>query len=101
MLADVRAGRVDVIVAYSTSRLTRRPAEYDQLISLFKTVGVRVETVVSGIADLSFADGRAMARVLAAMDCAEAERTGERIARAALQRAERGEWHGGPIPPYG
>jgi site-specific DNA recombinase len=35
------------------------------------------------------------------MDAAEAERIGERISRASRQRAERGEWHGGPVPPWG
>ena len=51
--------------------------------------------------NLATADGRAIARVLSAMDAAEAERMGERIARACLQRAERGEWHGGAKPPWG
>jgi site-specific DNA recombinase len=35
------------------------------------------------------------------MDAAESERMGERMTRANLQRAERGEWHGGSKPPWG
>lgn len=101
MLTDVAAGLVDVVVAYSTSRLTRRPLDYERLISLVQTAGLRIATVMSGAVDLSTADGRAVARILAAMDAAEAERAGERIARAARQRAEQGRWHGGPIPPFG
>ena len=34
LLSDVNAGLVDVVVAYSTSRLTRRPLEYERLIDL-------------------------------------------------------------------
>lgn len=54
-----------------------------------------LRTVASGDVDLSRADGRAVARTLAAWDAAEAERTGERVARAIKQRAEAGRNHGG------
>ena len=101
MLTDLQAGVARVLVCYSTSRLTRRPMDYERLIRLVLDTGLQLATVVSGAVDLGTADGRAIARVLAAMDAAEAERTGERIARASQQRAQRGEWHGGPVPPYG
>jgi DNA invertase Pin-like site-specific DNA recombinase len=101
MLADLRAGRADVLVAYSTSRLTRRPLGYERLIALVSETGLQIFTVVSGDVELATADGRAIARVLSAMDAVEAERMGERISRAALQRAEKGEWHGGAKPPWG
>jgi site-specific DNA recombinase len=101
MLAQLQAGMADVLVCYSTSRLTRRPLDYERLIRLTQDKGVRIATVASGAVDLSTADGRVIARVLAAMDAAEAERIGERISRACLQRAENGEWHGGPTPPFG
>jgi site-specific DNA recombinase len=101
MLADLRAGTADVLVSYSTSRLTRRPLDYERLIALVSETGLQIFTVVSGDVNLATADGRAIARVLSAMDAVEAERMGERIARAALQRAENGEWHGGAKPPWG
>jgi site-specific DNA recombinase len=101
MLADLRAGSADVLVAYSTSRLTRRPLDYERLIALVDETGLEIVTVVSGDVDLTTADGRAIARVLAAIDAAESERMGERLVRANLQRAENGEWHGGSKPPWG
>lgn len=101
LVADLQAGTAEALVCYSTSRLTRRPMDYERLIRLVLDTHVKIATVVSGAVDLSTADGRAIARVLAAMDAAEAERIGERISRASRQRAERGEWHGGPIPPWG
>lgn len=101
MLQDVAAGSVGVLLAYSTSRLTRRPLEYEQLIELTSRTGLQIHTVVSGPVQLHTADGRAIARVLAVIDAAEAERTGERVTRAKLQRAEQGLWHGGPFTPYG
>lgn len=101
MLTDLQAGTAEVLVCYSTSRLTRRPLDYERLIRLTQDKGVQIATVVSGAVDLATADGRVIARVLAAMDAAESERVGERISRAARQRAEYGEWHGGPTPPFG
>lgn len=90
MLAAVRAGGVDVIVAYSNSRLTRRPLELEDLIALHEQTGVRIHTVVSGNDDLSTADGRMVARIKASVDAAEAERTAERLRRAFLAKAQKG-----------
>lgn len=100
LIADVRAGEVDVIVAYSMSRITRRPAEWETLIQLVEQTGVRIETCVSGTADINTADGRAVLRTIAAWDAAEAERTAERIARAHRQRQQHGRpnW---PRRPFG
>ncbi len=100
LLADAESGAVGVLLAYSTSRLTRRPLEYERLISLSARTGLEIQTVVSGPVQLDTADGRAIARVLAVIDAAEAERTSERVTRAKLQRAEQGLWHGGR-PPFG
>jgi DNA invertase Pin-like site-specific DNA recombinase len=90
MLAAVRAGGVDVIVAYSNSRLTRRPLELEDLISLHDATGVRIHTVVSGNDDLATADGRMVARIKASVDAGEAERTAERLRRAFLAKAQKG-----------
>jgi site-specific DNA recombinase len=95
MLADAKAGRFKVIAAYTTSRITRRPREFEDLIDLAVQHGIEFQYVRSPEFDLSTAQGRRVARTLAAQDAGEAEETSERVARAALQRAERGEWHGG------
>jgi site-specific DNA recombinase len=100
LIALAEAGEIDIILSYSASRLTRRPLELEALISLHERKGVLLRTIVSGDTDLATADGRAVARTIAAWDAAEAERISERVARAAKQRKERGEWHGG-FPPYG
>lgn len=98
MLDAARGGQLDAIVAYSNSRLTRRPREVEDLIELHERYGVRLHTVVSGDDDLSTADGRMIARIKGNVDAAEAERTAERVSRAALQAAQAGKWHGGPRP---
>jgi site-specific DNA recombinase len=100
MLRLVRGGAVDAILAYSNSRLTRRPAEWIDLISLANVGQLRIKTVASGEHDLSTADGRATALTVAAWDAAEAERTAERVSRHKVQAAAEGKYRGGPRP-YG
>lgn len=94
LLEAAERGDIDVILAYSNSRLTRRPMELEALVSLHERTRVRICTIASGDTNLATADGRAIARTLAAWDSAEAERTGERVARANRQRAESGGWRG-------
>nr|WP_231747922.1 recombinase family protein [Auraticoccus cholistanensis] len=96
MLRDVRPGLADTVIVYSNSRLTRRPAEWMELIQLADEGKPRIRTVVPGSHDLSTADGRALAITVAAWDAAEAERTSERLKRAHLGRAMEGKvWKGG------
>lgn len=95
MLADARAGRITRIRAYSASRLTRRPREHEDLIELAERHGVDFRYAQSPSFDLSTADGRQVARMLAAADAAEAERTGERVSRKKRQMAEQGAFLGG------
>jgi site-specific DNA recombinase len=98
MLAAARRGEVDVIVAYSNSRLTRRLMELQGLIDLHDKHGVRIATVVSGSDDLSTADGRMTANIKASVDQAEAERTAERLRRAFLAKAQTGAVNQGTRP---
>lgn len=98
MLARARAGEFGVIIAYSNSRLTRRPLELEELITLYEQHGVRIATVVSGNDDLTTADGRMVARIKGNVDAAEAERTAERVARKHLESAREGKPVAGTRP---
>lgn len=95
LLDDAEADPGSLILAYSNSRLTRRPSEWEDLIRLYDRAKVTVHTWASGTVDLSRADGRAIARTIAAWDAAEAERTGERVKEDVKRRARAGEFHGG------
>lgn len=100
LIRDARAGMFEVILAYTSSRLTRRPRELEDLIELAEKHKIRFEYVRSPSFDLNTADGRQVARMLAASDAAEAERTGERVSRTRRQQAENGQYGGGRRP-YG
>lgn len=91
MLSLIEQGEIDAVVVYTNGRLTRRPMENEALIQLHERTGVQFDSVRSGRSDLSTADGRMIARMLAAQDAAEAERISERVKRAFVQRREQGK----------
>lgn len=95
LLEDAEQDPGSLIIAYSNSRLTRRPSEWNDLIELHKRAGVTVHTCTSGSVNLATADGRAVALTIAAWDAAEAERTGERVKLDVDRRASAGLPHGG------
>lgn len=98
MLIDARAGAFDVVLAYTTGRITRRPREFEDLIDLAEHQGIKFEYVRSPSFDLNTAAGRRIARILAANDAGEAEDIAERVTRQKEQAAAAGEWLGGRRP---
>lgn len=96
LLADAKAGKLDVIIAYTSGRLTRKPREHEDLIDLATEYGIRYVFVRSPSFDLNTAQGRRVARTLAAQDAGEAEEIAERVKDEVKQRAEQGRYHGGP-----
>lgn len=98
LLRDAKAGLFTVVLAYTTSRLTRKPREHEDLIELAEAHGTTFQYVRSPSFDLNTANGRRIARMLAAVDAGEAEETAERVARSKLQAAQQGKDSGGPRP---
>ncbi|GAA4090401.1 recombinase family protein [Nocardioides kongjuensis] len=93
MVAYVLTRQITRVYAYSNSRLTRRPMELEVLIQLAEQYGLTIRTAVSGDDNLNTADGRMTARIKAAVDAAEAEKTSERVKRQKQQRLA------GGLPP--
>jgi site-specific DNA recombinase len=96
LIKDAKDGHFKVVIAYSSSRLTRRPLEHEGLINLAEQHGTRFRFVRSPSFDLNTADGRNVARILAANDAAESERISERVARKLESKRSNGESHGRP-----
>src|SRR4051794_12379321 len=101
LLADLRSGRADAVLAWHTDRLHRSPKELEEFIDVCETRGVAVETVKAGPVDLSTPAGRAVARTLGAWARYESEHKAERNRRKALELAEAGKLSGGGTRPYG
>lgn len=95
MMKAVDAGDVDVIVVYSADRIYRRLTDLETLVDRLNATGTTVEALKSGSVDLSTADGVMHAGMLAVVAKHESQKRGERIQRAARQRAEQGRFGGG------
>lgn len=98
LLATIEDGQVDALVAYSSSRLYRRPADLQRLIALTAERGLDIATVASGNIDLDTADGRMLAGILAEVDQRELDVLTERVTRAMLSLSESGVRWGGRRP---
>ncbi len=94
LMAAAEAGHFERICVYTTSRLWRNRAERGQAITRLGQLSIGVAAVRGPELDLSSASGRMLADVLGSFDTAESEVKGERVARAALQRAQEGRANG-------
>lgn len=84
----------DRIVIYMTSRLWRSRAERAQAMDILAANRISVAAVSGPELDLTSASGRMVAGILGEFDTAESAIKSERIARAALQRAQEGRASG-------
>lgn len=88
--ADIAAGRVGSLCAYSLSRLGRSARELLTLVDLCAAHGVTIRTSVESL-DTSTAMGKAMLTVMAAFAQLEADVARERQASALEARRARGD----------
>ncbi|WP_172651090.1 recombinase family protein [Rhodococcus opacus] len=95
MMAAAGRGEFDQVVAYGLSRLWRSRQERAAAIDALSDARISVALVRGSDLDLTSAAGRMYAGVLGEFDTAESEIKAERVARAAKQRAERGQANGG------
>lgn len=98
LLADIKAGRLDVLLATHPDRLYRRAADLERLIPLIESSGVSVRTKHAGEVELSTASGKMTARIVGAVAQAEVERGQERQRDKKAAMAKAGEVLGGPRP---
>jgi DNA invertase Pin-like site-specific DNA recombinase len=90
LLADVRAGRIDVVVARDLDRLTRRVREGQDLIDLVEQTGVTFD-LYRGHIDLTNASGQQMFGIMVNIAAGESARTSERMKSQRRDAAMRGE----------
>lgn len=96
LMDAVRAGTVERIVVWHTSRLWRNRRERAEGIETLRAARVSLIAVKGPHLDMSTAAGRGMAELLGAFDTMESEVKSERLEREVRQRAEAGKPHGGP-----
>lgn len=98
MLQDIARGRIDAVLVLRTDRLYRRMTELERFIDTCNPRSVPTFSVRSGHLDLTTANGRMVARLLAATAQGESEVKSERIARQKAQAAKAGKSLGGRLP---
>src|SRR6201984_1698107 len=97
LLADIQAGRVDIVVVYKVDRLTRSLADFARLVELFDAQGVSFVSVTQQFNTTS-SMGRLTLNVLLSFAQFEREVTGERIRDKIAASKKKGMWMGGNVP---
>ena len=97
LLADVKAGKIDVIVVYKVDRLTRSLADFAKLVELFDAHGVSFVSVTQQF-NTTTSMGRLTLNVLLSFAQFEREVTSERIRDKIAASKRKGLWVGGIAP---
>lgn len=99
MFADIRQGKINLVISYKIDRLTRSPKDFYQLIELFDRHGVDFISVTERF-DTSTPSGRLLRNIMLTFAQFERELASERTKDKMLQRAAKGMWNGG-LAPFG
>jgi DNA invertase Pin-like site-specific DNA recombinase len=97
LLANIRAGRIDIVVIYKVDRLTRSLADFAKLVELFDQHSVSFVSVTQSFNTTS-SMGRLTLNVLLSFAQFEREVIGERVRDKIAASKRRGIRVGGPIP---
>lgn len=97
LLADIKAGKIDVIVVYKIDRLSRSMLDFLKLVELFEQYGVTFVSVTQSF-NTKDAMGRMALNILITFAQFEREVIGERIRDKVAASRKRGKWMGGWTP---
>lgn len=97
LLADVTAGKVDVIVVYKVDRLTRSLADFARIVEALDRAGASFVSVTQAF-NTTTSMGRLTLNVLLSFAQFEREVTSERIRDKVAASKRKGMWMGGPVP---
>lgn len=99
LLADIEAGRIDIVVVYKIDRLTRSLPDFAKLVEMFDRNGVSFVSVTQQF-NTTTSMGRLTLNILLSFAQFEREVTGERIRDKIAASKAKGMWMGG-MPPLG
>jgi site-specific DNA recombinase len=97
LLADVGAGKINIVVVYKVDRLTRSLADFAKLVELFDQHGVSFVSITQSFNTTS-SMGRLTLNVLLSFAQFEREVIGERVRDKIAASKRKGLWVGGPVP---
>ncbi len=99
LLADIAAGRIDIIVVYKVDRLTRSLLDFSRLVEAFDAAGTSFVSVTQSF-NTTTSMGRLTLNMLLSFAQFEREVTAERIRDKIAASKAKGMWMGG-TPPIG
>jgi len=97
LLADVAAGRIDVIVLYKVDRLTRSLMDFSAIVKVLDDAKASFVSITQSF-NTTTSMGRLMLNVLLSFAQFEREVTGERIRDKIAASKKKGMWMGGVVP---
>ncbi|WP_347309958.1 recombinase family protein [Defluviimonas sp. SAOS-178_SWC] len=97
LLADIAAGRIDIVLVYKIDRLTRSLADFARMVEIFERHEVSFVSVTQAFNTTS-SMGRLTLNVLLSFAQFEREVTGERIRDKIAASKKKGMWMGGTLP---
>lgn len=97
LLADIKAGEIDLVVVYKIDRLTRSLMDFSKLVEVFDQHQTSFVSVTQHFNTTS-SMGRLTLNVLLSFAQFEREVTGERIRDKVGASKRKGLWMGGPVP---
>ena len=99
LMADVSAGKIDVVVVYKVDRLTRSLSDFAKIVDLFDRNAVSFVSVTQQF-NTTTSMGRLTLNILLSFAQFEREVTGERIRDKIAASKKKGMWMGG-LPSLG
>lgn len=97
LLADIAAGKVDIVVVYKIDRLTRSLIDFSRIVEIFDSRSASFVSVTQQF-NTTTSMGRLMLNVLLSFAQFEREVTAERIRDKVAASKKRGMWMGGTVP---
>ena len=97
LLADVAAGKVDIILVYKIDRLTRSLADFAKIVDVLDKAEASFVSITQSF-NTTTSMGRLTLNMLLSFAQFEREVTGERIRDKIAASKRKGIWMGGPVP---
>ncbi|MBF0160418.1 MAG: recombinase family protein [Magnetococcales bacterium] len=97
LMADIEAGKVNVVVVYKIDRLTRSLMDFGKLVTVFEQHGVTFVSVTQSF-NTTTSMGRLTLNILLSFSQFERELSAERIRDKISASKRKGMWMGGYVP---
>lgn len=97
LLADIKAGKVDIILLYKIDRLTRSLTDFAKIVEVLDRAEASFVSITQSF-NTTTSMGRLTLNMLLSFAQFEREVTGERIRDKIAASKKKGLWMGGPVP---